>query len=92
MATKTKLCDQLVMADDDCCSDEDACETAAVFVHAESELGLCATHEENARTYGNGRDWMVGIETVSFPAGWVATAPAADPAGEQKLVIGLFDD
>ena len=91
MASKTKLCDQIVMADDDCCTEE-VCESAAVFLHGASGLGLCAIHEKNARTYGSGSDWMVGIETVSFPDGWTAVAPAADSAGEQKLVIGLFDD
>ncbi|HJM90052.1 MAG TPA: hypothetical protein QF624_10610 [Dehalococcoidia bacterium] len=91
MPNETKLCDQIVMSDDDCCT-EDTCEEPATFVHGASGLGLCNTHQENARTYGNGTDWMVGIETVSFPDGWTSIAPTAGPAGEQKLVIGLFDD
>jgi len=89
------LCTQLQGTSDDCCTEE-VCNQPAVWVHEASGLGMCASHESNARKYGGAKmgEWRVGLTAVSYPDGWTniedgSTPPAAE---EQKSSSGLILD
>ena len=87
MSQSTGTCVQMVTPEDDCCAAQEPCGQPASWVHRASGSRLCDLHEENARRYSSGGQWVVGRLSVSFPEGWERLTPVSSDQSSVLEVV-----